>query len=227
MPGTTTTGLMPIDPAVSPQQIARVLPIRANLLPPEITAHRNARRIRIGLIGAVVIVVALVVTWYLQAVGAKADADDNLATVNAQVLQAQNRKKSHQDLTDTVAQREAITGQLSALQATDLPWSSLLDRVRAAGATLDITISSITGNLSSDKTASIAVGSVSITGSAKDKKTIANYVDALALLSGTTNPYLTSASKGEDGRLQFTVTTAITSEAFCGRFTTACKTGGN
>ena len=59
----TTTALMPIDPAVSPQRVARILPIRANLLPSEITAGRNARRTRFALIGAVLVVVVVLARW--------------------------------------------------------------------------------------------------------------------------------------------------------------------
>ncbi|MET0416107.1 MAG: hypothetical protein ABW022_08820, partial [Actinoplanes sp.] len=55
----TTTALMPIDPALSAQHVSRIPPIRANLLPSEITSGRNARRTRLVLIGAVVVVLAL------------------------------------------------------------------------------------------------------------------------------------------------------------------------
>jgi Tfp pilus assembly protein PilN len=223
MPGTTSTGLLPIDPAVSPQQVTRVPQIRANLLPPEITAVRNARRIRYGLIGALVLVIVLIAGWYLSAVAVKKAADHDLATVSDQVRQAQQRKRSHQALTDTISKQESLAAQLSKVQAKDMPWPTILDRVRAAGTKLGVTVASVTGTLQQNETD--PAGTLAITGAAKDKKTVANYVDALSRIDGVANPYLTTASQSEAG-VSFTITAEITPKALCGRFTTPCKTGG-
>nr|WP_296070441.1 PilN domain-containing protein [uncultured Actinoplanes sp.] len=223
MPGGTSTGLLPIDSAVSPQQVNRVLPIRANLLPSEITAVRNARRIRYGLIGAVILVIVLIAGWYLYAVGVKNAAVRDLATVSDQVRQAQQRKQSHRDLTDTISEQETLTAQLTTIQAKDLPWATMLDRVRAAGTRLGVTTDSVTGTLQRNETG--PAGTLAITGTGKDKKTVANYVDALSRIAGVANPYLTTASQSDAG-VSFTITAEITAKALCGRFTTPCTTGG-
>lgn len=225
---TPTTGLLPIDPAVSPQQITRILPIRANLLPSEISAGRNARRILMGVGGAIVVVIVLLGAWYAYAVGQKSDADDHLDTVTAQVDQARKRKASHTDLTETVADQKKITEDLSALVVNDLPWATTLDKVRAAGVTAEVTIGSINGALTDgdNGVAADAAGTMTITGQAKDKKTVANYVDQLAKMTGITDPYLTTATQDEESKVNFTITATISNDALCGRFTTACKTGG-
>jgi hypothetical protein len=72
------------------------------------------------------------------------------------------------------------------------------------------------------------VGTVTVTGTARDKKTIATYLDALSGAHLVTNAYLTSgAGTGEgDAAWTFSLTAEIPRSALCGRFTTACKTGG-
>ena len=224
----TTTALMPIDPAVSPQHIARVLPIRANLLPSEITAGRNARRTRIGLIGAVVVVVAGLALWYVYAVQHKNTAIENLSVATRQVDLAQERKASHAPLTKIMNEQEAITTQLKTLLADDLPWATTLDTVRATGTDTDVEVTEIVGTLATEQAGAAGgpVATLAITGTGPDKKTVALFVERLAKVPGVTDPYLTTATQNDDG-VQFALTAEITDAALCGRFTTACKTGGN
>ncbi len=224
-----TTALMPIDPARSAQHVSRIPPIRANLLPSEITAGRNARRTRFVLVGAAILVVALLGLWYLHALDQKADADADLAAAAEQVQVVQKRKNSYNELTTMIAQQEAIAAKLAALLADDLPWATTLDTVRKTATEGSVTITEITGSLISTNQATASssmVGSLALSGSAADKKTIADFVDDLAVLNGLANPYLTVANE-EDSTVTFTLTAEITSDARCGRYTTPCKTGGN
>ena len=225
----TTTALMPIDPAVSPQRVARILPIRANLLPSEITAGRNARRTRFALIGAVLVVVVVLALWYLYAVQAKNTAAENLETATQQVRLAQKSKASHNELTKTINEQETITTQLKTLLASDLPWATTLDTLRATGTAAGVDITEIVGTVTDDggpATAGGTAATLSITGTAPDKKTVALFVEKLATLTGVTDPYLTTATQNGD-TVDFALTAELTSAARCGRFTTACKTGGN
>ena len=224
----TTTALLPIDPAVSPQQIARVLPIRANLLPAEITAGRRAKRVRIALIGAVLAVVVVMGLWYVYAVQQKATATENLEVVNNQVRLAQQSKTRHTELTRIINEQEVITKELKTLLANDLPWAKTLDTVRATGTAAGVTVTEIVGTMSvpQNGTAGDAVVTLSVTGSGSDKKTVALFVERLAEVKGMTDPYLSTATQNED-KVDFALTVELTPDAFCGRFTTACKTGGN
>lgn len=228
MASTSTTSLMPIDPALSAQQVTRIPPIRANLLPSEITSGRNARHTRFVLVGAVILVVVLLGLWYLYAVNQKSAADEDLAVATEQVQLVQKRKNDYNKLTTMIAQEEAIAAKLAALLASDLPWATTLDKVRSTGVAANVTISEMTGSLlSADQAATSGntVGTLALSGSAPDKKTIANFVDDLATLKGIANPYLTVANE-EDTGVNFTLTAEITSDARCGRYTTPCKTGG-
>jgi hypothetical protein len=229
MATTSTTALMPIDPAHTTQQVSRIPAIRANLLPSEITSGRNARRTRFVLVGAGILVALLLGLWYLYAVQQKSAADKDLAAAAEQVRTTQKHKNTFKDLTGMITQQETIAAKLAGLLAADLPWATTLDKVRSTGAAANVTITEVTGSLiSSDDVAanSKVVGTIALTGSAADKKTIANFVDDLATLDGIANPYLTVANE-EENSVAFTLTAEITTEARCGRYTTPCKTGGN
>jgi hypothetical protein len=231
-----TTALMPLDPAVSPQQISRVLTIRANLLPEEITAGRNTRRLRLVVIGAVVIVMALLGGWYALAVQQKQLADQDFADVTDQVNVERNNQKKYQPLTQTINQKATIDKQLKTLLAKDLSWATMLDSLRAAGDVSQVNITSITGVLAAEETEAVSadtlpstsdattVATLTIVGTAPDKKTIADYIVALGEVENVANPYLTTATKN-DNVLTFTLNADVTSTALCGRFTIPC-TGG-
>jgi hypothetical protein len=226
---TTTTALLPIDPAASPQRVNRILPIRANLLPAEVTAGRNARRTRLVLIGAAVLVVILQGLWYVYAIQQKRDADAELAATAHQVTTIQGHKHEYEKLTTTINEGTAIKGQLAALLTNDLPWATTLDTLRSTGTKARATVGTISGTTveEGDPTAGgDAVVMLSISGSAPDKKTVADYVDALRGLPWIANPYLSVATETDEG-VAFTLSAEVTSVALCGRFTTACKTGGN
>ena len=208
-----TTALMPIDPALSTQHVSRIPAIRANLLPSEITSRRNAKRTRFVLVGAVILVALLLGLWYLYAVNQKSDADGDLVAASDQVRVVQQRKNSYADLTRMITQQKEIDTKLATLLGGDLPWATTLDTVRRTGTTANVTITEMTGSLAAAddvaKNSSI-VGSLAISGSGPDKKTIANFVDRLATLNGIANPYLTVATE-KDGEVSFTLTAELTS----------------
>jgi Tfp pilus assembly protein PilN len=230
-----TTALMPLDPA--PQQINRVLTIRANLLPSEISIGRDARRMRGGVLVALVVVLGLLVAWYGYAYHQKTLADADLAAMTRQVgivRDAENQKK-FQEVTTVKNQNDTITTQLKTLLAGDLPWSGILDDLRGTAAKSGVTITSISAAVADKQSASSAslpsatgkttVFTLVIAGTAKDKKTIAKYIDALGGVAGVANPYLTAATQNTDG-VSFLADADVTSSAVCGRWTKPCATGG-
>nr|WP_221382800.1 PilN domain-containing protein [Actinoplanes polyasparticus] len=229
---TTQTALMPVDPAVSPAQASRILTIRANLLPEEIRAGRSARRTRFLLIGAVLAVIAVMAGWYLYAVQQVTTAQDNLTMATVQVQRVQNDKKKYSGVTGTINDVKAVEQDLKTLLGTDLPWATNMDDLRADAAEADVQIGTISGSLSEAPAAATAatpvgvVAALSIAGTASDRKHVAAFLDELATHPGFTDPYLTTTTL-ENKRVAYTLTFKLTSAALCGRFTTACKTGGN
>jgi hypothetical protein len=227
-----TTALMPLDPALSPRQVTRVLPIRANLLPGEITAGRTARRTRGVLIGAVGLVILVMGGWFLFADKQRDLVGDDLASTTQQVdtVRAETRKDAYAKVTDTKKARVVIDGELKSALTDDLPWATLLDSVRSTASAKSVTVTTIVANLENQKAGASAtdgtVGTLSISGTAKDKKTIAGYVDALAGVHAVYDAYLTAANQVDPSTWTFTLTADITDDALCGRFTVSCKTGG-
>jgi len=232
-----TTALMPLNPAVSPQQVARILPIRAKLLPQEITAGRRARRMRSFVIAAVAVVVVGLGAWYADAIQDEKRAIRDRDAVNAQVTAARNAQNAdgYHQVTTVIQANQAYATQLKTLMADDLPWSVMLDDLRSLGTAKQVTIGSIaitvpdkvaasSTALPSASTAS-TVATLTITGTAKDKKTVAGFITALAGVHGVANPYMTTAAETESAT-SFTVNADVTSTALCGRFSaTKCKTG--
>ena len=236
---TTRTALLPIDPAVSPAQASRVLPIRANLLPEEITAGRNARRTRMALIAAVIAVVAVLAGWYVYAVQQFDAAQENLDTASRQVQRAQNDKKQYAAVVKIISNRDDVTADLKKVMANDLPWAKYTNVLRTNAAIADVTVDEVAATMLDNAAgagaaapaatggAARTVATVSITGTAPDKVRIAAFPDRLADLDGYADPYLTSAGQ-QDQTWSYAITATITSDALCGRFTTSCdKAGGN
>lgn len=149
----TQTSLLPVDPAVSPAQANRILTIRANLLPEEITAGRSARRTRGGLIVAVVLVLAVLGGWYYYAVQQLDTANDNLEAASGQVARAQQAKRGFAGVTGIINDRDALTADLKALMANDLPWATTTDKLRANAAAAGVTIDEISGMVLMDPAA--------------------------------------------------------------------------
>lgn len=232
-----TTTLMPLDPALSPQRVSRVLTISADLLPDEIVAGRRARRTRAWVLVVLMLVLAGMGGWYALAEQELRAATDERTTVTDEATALQRRQNDFAPVVDVQAETTSITKQLSTLLANDLPWATLTDTLRDTGTNAGVTVGGMSGTLkSADAGASGAVslpstggtttiGTVTVTGTAPDKPSVAKYVDSLADLTIVANPYLTSVAESDD-EVQFSLTVDISAEALCGRFTTACKTGG-
>jgi hypothetical protein len=232
-----STSLMPMDPALSPQQVTRLLPIRANLLPAEITSRRNARRMRAFVIAGVVLAMVALGGWSADAYHDRTLADRDLAVVNTQVAKVNGtmHDAQHQEITTIISANAAISAELKALMAHDLRWPTLLDTVRTTATKSSVSVGQISaalteapaGSATASSSGATVVATLTLQGSGKDKKTIAGFVDNLSHITGISNPYLITASQGsDDGGYSFQASADVTSAALCGRFTTPCKTGG-
>lgn len=226
------TTLMPLDPATSPQRAARVLPIVAHLLPDEVIAARRGRKVRGRVIVILVIFAVLVGSWYALAAANATNAQNRLDDVTAEAQALQRKQSKYAEVIKVQADTTTITGHLSTLLAEDLRWSTLLGTLRSTGAGSAIEITAVSGALSSSTAGAGAtptdrlpttsnqaiVGTLTVTGQAPDKISVARYVDELAAVKGLASPYLTSASEVEK-KVQFSLQVDITAAALGGRFT--------
>ncbi|MEV6346919.1 PilN domain-containing protein [Actinoplanes sp. NPDC051851] len=226
-----TTALMPLDPSASPQQASRVLTIRANLLPQEIIDSRRARLTRTFVLLAVFVVLLLNGFWYWHVSVQASDAEEEFNQIAKQVAAVNNQRNTYQELNSTKNKNKVYAQQLKTLTADDLSWQNLLDLIRDTGTAAEVTVEQISGGLldaTSTATSSDQVGSLTITGSAPDKKSVADYVNKLASLTYVADPFVTNVTQQEDeDGVTFSLTASITDKALCGRYNgTTCKSGG-
>jgi type II secretory pathway pseudopilin PulG len=218
----------------------RILTISASLLPDEIVAARQARRTRGWVIVVVAVVAGLCAGWFVYAHDQKQDAQTELEAATTAVANLQNDQRGYGPIVKVNSDTALINEQLTKVMANDLDWAALLDTLRSAGRPSGITIDGVNGTLkSAGDTAStttalpgartaISVGSLVVTGSGPDKKSVAAYADALGEQTVVANPYVTSVASADGGGVSFSLRVDIASASLCGRFTVACQTqGGN
>ncbi|BCJ44629.1 hypothetical protein GCM10010168_14420 [Actinoplanes ianthinogenes] len=229
-----STALMPLDPSVSPQQASRVLSIRANLLPQDITDSRRARRTRAVVLLSAVLVLAALSGWYWQAATLKQSAEADFEDVTRQVSTVQKQQTKYTELTQTKNTNTVLSGELAKLMAQDLSWQAMLDLVRTTGEDAGADVSEVSGTLLKDgaqASSANSVGQLSISGTATDKKAVAKYIEALLKLEkkGLTDPFVSNVSGADDDKegVTYSLTVSITAKAFCGQWgETDCTSGG-
>jgi hypothetical protein len=229
------TTLMPLDPAVSPQRVTRLLTISASLLPEEIIAARRARRTRAWVLVVVFLVACLLGGFFYLVRQDTRAADEELTAATAEVADLQRAQRTYGEVVDVQNETATLSKQLKTAMAADLDWASLLDQLRAVGDNAGVTVVGINGAMQDSTTsAGVAlpstttaapIGSVVVTGTGPDKLAVAAYVDALAKQSVLANPYLTNVATAED-EVTWTLRVDITQGALCGRFGDKCETRG-
>lgn len=228
-----TTTLMPLDPALNPQRVHRILAISADLLPEEVVAGRRSRRSRGWVAVAVLVVLVLLGFWYGAALHNVDARESELSVATRTATDLQKSENSHQKVVTTQNQTTTITKQLSEVMAGDLPWATLLNRLRSTGTDSGVAVIGITATLTQNKTAAPTdslpstskaqlIGTIALSGTAPDKPTVARYVQNLGGVPGVANPYLTTATQSNGDTWSFSITIDITSGNECGRFTTKC-----
>lgn len=227
----TTTALMPVDPTVSPQQAARILTIRADLLPPEIRDGRRARRTRSLVVLLLIVTLAGVGTWYWQAALTKQAADDEYAATFQSLNDARNAQRENKDIQALIKYKqdgETLNEELKTALADDVSWSNLITLIGEVAGEQRVQLTEVSGGLAEKNAAAAGskiVGTLSITGKAANKRIVADYVNELGTLKHVTNPFVTTVST-EENSVNFTLMVSITEQARCGRFTTDCPSEG-
>ncbi|WP_430783190.1 PilN domain-containing protein [Actinoplanes sp. G11-F43] len=229
---TSTTALMPVDPSVSSLQAARILSIRADLMPPEIREGRRSRITRSMVVVLLVATLAVLAAWYAQATVAKQNAEDEYNDTFQSLTTARASQKTD-ELRDLVEYQDggtALNGELTTILANDVSWTNLVTLIRDRAEDTKVGITEIGAGLNNDSADAEAqttteIGTVMISGSAASKRVVADFVNELGDLKDLVNPFVSSVTD-TDGRVSFTVTVTITDEAHCGRFTEKCPSGG-
>lgn len=221
----------PIYPAGDPvHQVA----IWANLLPDELISARRLTALKRRLALALAALLVLLVGAYAYSAWSTSQARDDLGRAQLKAAQLQHKQSEYTPLVTAQSSAERITTSLRQLMAGDLQWTELLDVLRTSAAP-GVTIQNVNATIApATKTSGLGVlnqsgkqqvGTITITGSAPDKSTLAAYVDALAAVKGLAAPFPASAI-GQSGGLSFSINVLITSDALGGRFGLPATTPG-
>jgi Tfp pilus assembly protein PilN len=234
-----TTSIMTQDsPPAATEGPPRVVPIIANLMPPEVLAARRGRRARWLVLSALSVLLVVVGGWYVVTVRETAEARVELARAEDETQALTEQQRQYADVVKAQQDSQVIKAKLAALLAGDLRWSTVLSSLRAA-APEGVELTAVSASLAEPAQAGGApaagdqlpstskaktVGKIDITGTAPSKPQVAAYVDALAKVPNLADPYLTAVTSDES-TLQFTLRVGITDTALGGRYTPK-TTGG-
>ena len=232
----------PPAPATRPRpgDEARVVLVTANLLPEEVVAGRRLRTLQrnivFGLFGLVVLLIAIYsVSWWQTENSRSGLADEQQRTT---VLQ--NRLKDYGPLLQAQSQAAGITQTLSTVMARDLSWRDLINRLETQ-AHGDVAITGVSGALADpaagtgtdasglsllNDSGKAVVGTLTITGTSHDKRSLAAFVDRLGSVRGVTVPLPASVTSVQGSNLAYSINALITADALGGRFTQTSTAGG-
>jgi Tfp pilus assembly protein PilN len=220
------TTMIPPTAPVTPSTGVRFVPVRASLMPEEVLSSRQLVVVRKRVLAALIVVAVLLIGWYGLSWWQTRSANNDLATAQHQGMQLQSQQTQFGPLVQAQAQITSIQTQLQSLMSRDLQWKALLVAVRATEPN-GVGVSAITGSLDGATTSGVplpgsaaGVGTLTLTGTAPDKRTVAAYADQLAKVKGLTAPLISSV-QASTRPVTFTISAALTSDAFGGRYTPA------
>lgn len=223
-----------------PGDEARSLTVFANLLPDEVV---NARRLRalqrnivLALAGLIVLLIGVYAVSWWQTETARSDLTDQ----NQRTTVLQQHLGDFGPLLAAQAKVATVGTTLATLMHTDLSWRDLITRIEkqapagvavtgVSGSVADPAAASSSGGASSglallNDSGKDVVGTLTISGSANDKRSLASFVDGLASVRGITVPLPASVTGLKDS-LTYSINALITVDALGGRFTSS-TTGG-
>lgn len=238
-----TTVALPEVPSPAPQYSApglRFVAIRANLLPQEIIQARRAVVVRKRVAAAVAALVLVLVGVYGLSWWQTRSANNALAAAQQQSLALEQQQASFADLVQAQAATDSVRSQLQQVMVGDLPWAKLLTALRGtapAGVSLDEISGTVTdtasgqagsvaatGGLPVPTSKGLPAGTLTVTGVAKDKASVAAYADRLSKLRGLANVLVTSVASNGHKAVTFDLTADITTDALGGRWSPSITT---
>lgn len=209
-----------------------VATIATNLMPAEVIARRRLGWLKRRLGFALLAVLALVVLGYAITSQLTTTAQDDLATAQAQTSSLQRQVTGFADVTNVQNQISQIKLQLSGVMASDLPWTTLVNNIEKV-APKGLTVAAVAAQLDVDPAGggqapapapapaagTPTVGSIDVSGTARDYRSVAAFADALARVRGFVD--VDPGSLSGDGRgASYTLTLSFTKAVFGGRFST-------
>lgn len=231
----------PDRPRPEPRPDPLLLSLRANLLPDEIVAARRVDVVRRRVLLGLVALVALLVLGYAGSWWQTHTAESDLAAAQGEATSLQNQANAFGPLVTAQSRTSSIRSQLQQVMAGDLPWKSMLTSLRAS-APAGVTLTGIDGTVTAGTAATTGTagasgtagtqplpagvtpaGTLTLNGTARDQRSVADYADSLAHVKGLALPFVTNVTQGQKGSVTFGMTVVITSDALGGRFKQAVQ----
>jgi Tfp pilus assembly protein PilN len=220
----------------------RFVAVRASLLPDEVISTRRTQLVRKQVLLGLVIVVGLMIAWFGLSWWQTSSSHSDLDDAQHRTVALQNQQHEFAPLVNAQAQASTIRTQLQKLMVGDLSWKSMLTVLRSK-APAGVHLTTVTGKVTTptsknggtvasgvlNQTGKLSIGSLNVTGTARDQRSVAAYADRLATVKGLTAPLISSVSAA-DHTLTFTVELIITTDAFGGRYAVSpvtSTTGGH
>lgn len=235
-----TDTLPAANPTVAtPTDGRRFVAIRADLMPDEIIRSRRTERVRRRVLLALAALAILLTGGYGLSLYQTSNAHrglDALARQNAAMI---NEQAAFGPLVRAQGLKKTIDAQLSRLMVGDLSWKAMLATLRAK-ATDGIALTEVTGTVTAgaaaaggpsspggigalNLTGQQQVGTLTVSGSARDKRSVADYADRLGQVKGLTAPFISTVT-ALGAKVTFTINVLITSDALGGRYSTTGPT---
>ncbi|MCW2496936.1 hypothetical protein [Jatrophihabitans sp.] len=227
-----STLTVPPRPYAAPTAEFRVPPVHANLLPAELIAAREGSKARKVVLIAVAVAVVLMAGWTTVAKLQTNSAKSDLHRAQSMATTLTQEQGKYSTLVTAKGRAAQIQSQLSSLMANDLNWSKLYTSVRGAapGAVVVIGLAGQVNTAAAgagtnpsqifNATNLPTIGSLTITGTAKNKSAVATFMDNLTKVPGIAAPYPTNVTTAGSA-ITFAATCLITSKALGGRYTPA------
>jgi Tfp pilus assembly protein PilN len=235
----------PTAPSKPPGGEARFVSVRANLLPDEIISTRQTEVVRKQVLLGLILAVVLIVGWFGLSWWQTRSANGNLDAAQHRGVALQSEQDQFAPLVRAQGEIVQIQTQLQQLMVGDLSWKTMLTTLRAK-APEGVALTAVDGNITAaggagaaapdasilNSTGKQTVGELKISGTARDKRSVAAYADQLATVRGLAAPLIESVDAAQQ-TVQFTVSVLITTDALGGRYaapsstSTTPATGGN
>jgi Tfp pilus assembly protein PilN len=212
-------------------------------MPDEVLIARRTEALRQQILFALVGLVALLVAWYAVVWFGTHSSNNDLDDANHRTTALVDQQRQYQPLVSAQNDAAAIQTQLRNLMVGDLQWRSMLATLRAQGGK-DVDVTGVTGTITSgaasaaggttgsadgidvlNQTGKQQVGTLTITGTAHDKNSVAAFVDRLGKVTGLASPLPTSLTTA-NGTMTFTINVVVTTDALGGRYATQAPQQG-
>jgi Tfp pilus assembly protein PilN len=238
-----STTLIPPAPMPPPSPAPQTGPHRfptvfANLLPDEVIAGRRARQLQQRVLAGLGLLLVVLVGWYGLSMLQTSSANSSLAAATRTTDDLQSQQRGFAPLINAQQQSTAIQAQLRQLMAGDVQWSDLLAALRKQ-APAGTEVTSINGTLAVGSSAAggsagglgvlnatgkTQIGSLALSGTAKDKNAVAAYIDALGKVPGLAAPFPASVADGVGG-LTWSANVILTTDVLGGRYNPSTQGG--